>query len=230
MEIDLINIEKAYGKHKVLKSVNLRCRPGTITGIVGRNGAGKTVLFKAICGLVSIDSGEIKIDGQLRKTDSILKQTGVIIEGPAFLSNASGIKNLIYLYTINNKLNKKYLEDVMRKVGLDPKEKKSVSKYSMGMKQRLAIAQAIMEDPECLILDEPFNGLDNKGVDEIRSLLLDLKKSGKTILVASHNPEDIRILCDEVYEMDDGIMTKRSLKVSHFQNQIDVASSINLNH
>lgn len=220
MEIDLINIEKAYGKHKVLKSVNLRCRPGTITGIVGRNGAGKTVLFKAICGLVSIDSGEIKIDGRIKKSGSILKSTGVIIEGPAFLSNASGIKNLMYLYTINNKLDKKYLEDVMRKVGLNPSEKKPVSKYSMGMKQRLAIAQAIMEDPECLILDEPFNGLDNKGVDEIRSLLLDLKKSGKTILVASHNPEDIRILCDEVYEMDDGIMTKRSLKVSYFQNQL----------
>ena len=99
----------------------------------------------------------------------------------------------------------------MKKVGLDPSEKKPVSKYSMGMKQRLAIAQAIMEDPQCLILDEPFNGLDNHGVEEIRSLLLDLKKAGKTILVASHNPEDIRILCDEVYEMDDGIMTKRKM-------------------
>ena len=104
MEIDLINIEKAYGKHKVLKSISLKCYPGTITGIVGRNGAGKTVLFKAICGLVSIDSGEIKIDGKIKKSDSILKSTGVIIEGPAFLSNASGIKNLMYLYTINNKL------------------------------------------------------------------------------------------------------------------------------
>ncbi|SHH67230.1 ABC-2 type transport system ATP-binding protein [Butyrivibrio fibrisolvens DSM 3071] len=211
MEIDLINIEKAYGKHKVLKSISLKCRPGTITGIVGRNGAGKTVLFKAICGLVSIDSGEIKIDGRIKKSGSILSSAGVIIEGPAFLSNASGIKNLMYLYTINNKLDKKHLEDVMRKVGLNPSEKKTVSKYSMGMKQRLAIAQAIMEDPECLILDEPFNGLDNKGVDEIRSLLLDLKKAGKTILVASHNPEDIRILCDEVYEMDDGIMTRKKI-------------------
>lgn len=208
MEINLKNIEKAYGKHKVLKSINLKCRPGTITGIVGRNGAGKTVLFKAICGLVSIDSGEIKIDGKIKNSDSILSSTGVIIEGPAFLSNASGIKNLMYLYTINNRLDRKHLENVMRKVGLNPLEKKPVSKYSMGMKQRLAIAQAIMEDPKCLILDEPFNGLDNHGVDEIRSLLLDLKKSGKTILVASHNPEDIRILCDEVYEMDDGVMTK----------------------
>ena len=135
----------------------------------------------------------------------------MIIEGPAFLSNASGIKNLMYLYTINNRLDRKHLENVMRKVGLNPLEKKPVSKYSMGMKQRLAIAQAIMEDPECLILDEPFNGLDNHGVDEIRSLLLGLKKAGKTILVASHNPEDIRILCDEVYEMDDGIMTKRKM-------------------
>ena len=211
MEIDLINIEKAYGKHKVLKSISLKCRPGTITGIVGRNGAGKTVLFKAICGLVSIDSGEIKIDGKIKNSDSILSSTGVIIEGPAFLSNASGIKNLMYLYTINNRLDRKHLENVMRKVGLNPLEKKPVSKYSMGMKQRLAIAQAIMEDPECLILDEPFNGLDNHGVDEIRSLLLGLKKAGKTILVASHNPEDIRILCDEVYEMDDGIMTKRKM-------------------
>lgn len=204
--IKVINANKFFGKVQVLADVNLECRQGEITGIIGRNGAGKTVLFKAICGLLSLDSGEILIGGKKRQAD-ILPSAGVIIEEPAFLKNYSGMQNLEYLYMLNNKDNRPYLETVLEKVGLDAKSKKHVGRYSMGMRQRLAIAQAIMEDPAFLILDEPFNGLDNQGVKEIRELFLELKKEGKVILLASHNPEDIRMLCDQVYSMEAGRLT-----------------------
>ena len=191
---------------QALTNVNLECRQGEITGIIGRNGAGKTVLFKAICGLLSLDSGEILIGGQKRQAD-ILPSAGVIIEEPAFLKNYSGIQNLEYLYMLNNKNDRLHLETVLEKVGLDAKSKKHVGRYSMGMRQRLAIAQAIMEDPAFLILDEPFNGLDNQGVVEIRNLFLALKREGKVLLLASHNSEDIRVLCDQVYSMEAGRLT-----------------------
>lgn len=203
--IKVINVNKFFGNIQVLHNICLECKQGEITGIIGRNGAGKTVLFKILCGLSSVDSGEIIINGTTRtKQLEILPSAGVIIEEPAFLRNYSGIKNLEYLYMLNNKNDRKYLEGVMEKAGLDPKSKKHVGKYSMGMRQRLAIAQAIMENPDFLILDEPFNGLDNQGVNEIRDLFLSYKKEGKIILVASHNAEDIKILCDHVYSMEAG--------------------------
>ena len=203
-----VNGEKYYGKTQILKMVNLDCEAGEITGIVGRNGAGKTVLFKALCGLITLDAGEVFVGDKKKENGEILKSVGVIIEEPAFISNISGIRNLEYLYMINHKMDKGYLNNIMKKVGLDPNSRKHVGKYSMGMRQRLAIAQAIMENPDILILDEPFNGLDNTGVDEMRVLLQELKKQGKIILVASHNAEDIRILCDRVFQMDGGILTE----------------------
>lgn len=184
----------------------MECGQGEITGIVGRNGAGKTVLFKAICGLLSLDSGEILIDGEKRKRD-VLPSAGIIIEEPAFLKNYTGMQNLEYLYMINHKRDRSYLEGIMERVGLDPRSKKHVGNYSMGMRQRLAIAQAIMEDPAYLILDDPFNGLDQQGVEEMRGLFLELKRDGKVILLASHNAEDIKILCDRVYGMEAGKLT-----------------------
>ena len=205
--IKVKDVCKYFGKTQVLDHVNMECRQGEITGIIGRNGAGKTVLFKIICGLLSLDSGEILINGIKRERQAdVLPSVGIIIEEPAFLKNYSGIKNLEYLYTINNKNNRQYLESIMEKVGLDPKSKKHVGKYSMGMRQRLAIAQSIMEEPEFLILDEPFNGLDSHGVNEMRELFLELKKRGKVILIASHNSEDINILCDNVYSMESGVL------------------------
>lgn len=205
--IKVKDVCKYFGKTQVLDHVNMECRQGEITGIIGRNGAGKTVLFKIICGLLSLDSGEILINGIKRERQAdVLPSVGIIIEEPAFLKNYSGIKNLEYLYMINNKNNRQYLENIMEKVGLDPKSKKHVGKYSMGMRQRLAIAQSIMEEPEFLILDEPFNGLDSHGVNEMRELFLELKKRGKVILIASHNSEDINILCDNVYSMESGIL------------------------
>ena len=205
--IKVKDVCKYFGKTQVLDHVNMECRQGEITGIIGRNGAGKTVLFKIICGLLSLDSGEILINGIKRERQAdVLPSVGIIIEEPAFLKNYSGIKNLEYLYMINHKNNRQYLESIMEKVGLDPKSKKHVGKYSMGMRQRLAIAQSIMEEPEFLVLDEPFNGLDSHGVNEMRELFLELKKRRKVILIASHNSEDINILCDNVYSMESGIL------------------------
>ena len=204
--IKVIGANKYFGKTQALCNVSMECNQGEIVGIIGRNGAGKTVLFKAVCGLLSLDSGEILTGGEIRQSD-ILPSAGIIIEEPSFLRNYTGMQNLEYLYMINHKDDRPYLERVMEKVGLDAKSKKRVGKYSMGMRQRLAIAQAIMENPDYLILDEPFNGLDNHGVGEMRELFLELKKEGKVMLIASHNSEDIKILCDRVYSMESGKLT-----------------------
>ncbi|EHI54809.1 hypothetical protein HMPREF9333_02010 [Johnsonella ignava ATCC 51276] len=201
--ISIQNASKSFGQHKVLDNINLNCEKGFIYGIVGYNGSGKTVLFKSICGFLKPDSGVITINGKSNSDISDFN-LGVIIEAPAYISELSGMDNLTYLYEIKNKRNRKHLEEVMRIVGLDPLSKKKVSRYSMGMKQRLAIAQAIMEEQDILILDEPMNGLDKQGVEDMRNLFIRLKSEGKTILLASHNREDIDILCDYVYEIDSG--------------------------
>ena len=201
--ISIQNVSKSFGKHKVLDNINLNCEKGFIYGIVGYNGSGKTVLFKSICGFIKPDKGIITIQGK-PNSDISSFNLGVIIEAPAYISELSGIDNLIYLYEIKNKRNKKHVEEVMKLVGLDPLIKKKVSKYSMGMKQRLAIAQAIMEGQDILILDEPMNGLDKQGVEDMRNLFTRLRDEGKTIILASHNREDIDILCDHVYEIDSG--------------------------
>lgn len=203
--IKVDNAVKKFDKYIVLDHVNITCNKGEICGIVGRNGSGKTVLFKSICGFVKLNEGTITVNGKVMGKDlRVLKKAGIIIEEPGFLRNKSGMKNLEYLYMINNKRDKKYLRSVMKNVGLDPYSRKKVGKYSLGMRQRLAIAQATMEDQDIIILDEPMNGLDNHGVQEVREYLLQLKKQGKTILIASHNREDIDVLCDKVYEMDNG--------------------------
>lgn len=205
--LEIKNLVKKFKEKTVLNGVSLCCESGKIYGIVGYNGSGKTVLFKCICGFFRPEGGQILMDGKVC-TQNMGQWTnmGIIIEEPAFLKNKSAYQNLKYLYMINHSLNKKLLFDVLERVGLHPEERKKVGKYSMGMKQRLAIAQAIMEDPAVLILDEPMNGLDKTGVKEIRTVLQNLKEEGKIILLASHNKEDIEILCDEVYEMDAGIL------------------------
>ena len=166
------------------------------------------MLFKSICGLYRLDEGEIWIgDKKMKRDIDMLTEAGIIIEEPSFLRNYSGYKNLDFLYRIRNKKNRQHLYEVMRKVGLDPLSKKRVCNYSLGMRQRLAIAQAIMEEQPILILDEPMNGLDKRGVSEMRKFFMELKNQGKTILMASHNKEDIDMLCDHVYEMDAGALT-----------------------
>lgn len=200
---------KSFKGAKVLEDVELNCKSGQIYGIVGHNGSGKTVLFKCICGFFDCDQGNIWVNGKIMGSDiDMLTDAGIIIEEPGFMRRWSAYRNLEFLYTIRNKKDKNYLYSVLEKVGLDPKDKKPVGKYSLGMRQRYAIAQAIMENPDILILDEPMNGLDKDGVKEMRELFLQIKAEGKLILLASHNREDIEVLCDEVYEMEDGVLNK----------------------
>ena len=176
-----------------------------IHGIIGANGSGKTVLMKCICGFLLPDSGRVLIDGrQVGKAFDFPPSLGLIIETPGFLPSRSGISNLKLQAAIRHRAKKEDLIRAMERVGLDPGLRKPVGKYSLGMRQRLGLAQAIMEDPKLLILDEPFNGLDQKGAAEIRSLLLQLKQEGKTILLSSHNQTDIDTLCNTVLELGAG--------------------------
>ena len=205
--IEVQNVVKRFRDQVVLKNVLISFEKGKIHGIVGRNGSGKTVLFKCICGLMHPEEGVIRVNGKRVGRDvDMPEDIGAIIEAPGFLPNYSGYKNLRFLANIRRKIGKEEILNVLKTVGLDPESRKHVGKYSLGMRQRLGIAQAIMEDPEILILDEPMNGLDNAGVQDIRALLLELKAQGKTILLASHNHEDIAALCDTVHEMDGGVL------------------------
>ena len=162
-------------------------------------------MFKLITGYLSPTGGRVVVSGkEIGKDIDFADNIGIIIENPGFLKGYTGFKNLAYLAGIRNVIGKEEIRESMEKVGLDPDSNKKVGKYSLGMKQRLGIAQAIMENPEILILDEPMNSLDNQGVEEIRKLLMELRDEGKTIVLASHNKEDIEILCDKVCEMDRG--------------------------
>ena len=210
---DVIVIDKLTKSFKgktVLEDVNMRLQEGRIYGVVGDNGSGKTVLLKLICGFMKPDSGTVTVnDKVIGKDADFPENTGIIIEAPGFLPNYSGMKNLEYLASIRGKIGKEQIESAMKTVGLDPSSKLRVGKYSLGMKQRLGIAQAIMEDQQLLILDEPMNALDKDAVKEMRKLFLSFKASGKTMLVVSHNEGDISTLCDEVYEFDGARIKRR---------------------
>lgn len=206
--IKIERVNKIFGETTVLSNVNANFESGKIHGIIGRNGSGKTMLMKCICGFVPITSGSIYINGkEMKKNFDTPDNVGVIIETPGFLPSYNAYKNLKFLADISGKASKKQIFDVINQVGLDPKSKKIVGKYSLGMRQRLGLAQAIMENPDILILDEPMNGLDKDGVSDMREYLLKQKEQGKTILIASHAAEDIEILCDSVCEMDKGVLT-----------------------
>lgn len=203
--IEINHVTKKFGDDVILHDINISMEQGKVYGISGNNGSGKTVLMKCICGFLPVTEGMIRVGGKIIGAEVDFPESiGVIIETPGFLTNLTGMRNLEILAGLQGKITKNEIREAICKAGLDPGLKKSVAKYSLGMRQRLGIAQAIMEDPEFLILDEPFNGLDKHGVEDIRNLLLGLKKDGKTIILASHNSEDIRILCDKVYEMDGG--------------------------
>ena len=206
--IKVENVSKDFAQERVLRSVTRKFESGLIHGIVGNNGSGKTVLMKCICGFLVPTEGKITVNGQIVGKDvDFPGNMGLIIETPGFLANVSGVKNLEILASLNKKIGLSEIAEAIRTVGLDPKLNKPVGKYSLGMRQRLGIAQAIMEDPKLLILDEPLNGLDKHGVAEMRTLIKSLKAKGKTILLASHNQADIDELCDTVCEMDAGVMT-----------------------
>ncbi len=199
------NLTKKFKEATVLDNVNITFESGKVHGLIGRNGSGKTMLMKCICGIVPPTSGEIIVnEKRIGKDVDIPENVGVIIETPGFLPNYSGFNNLKFLAKIKNKIGKDEIRNAIQSVGLNPDDKKHVGKYSLGMRQRLGLAQAIMENPELLILDEPMNGLDKDGVCDMRQYLLTLKEQGKTILIASHSAEDIDVLCDTVCEMDKG--------------------------
>lgn len=207
--IEVRNVHKKWGNNTVLKSVDLTVEQSEIIGIIGHNGSGKTVLMKCICGFITPDSGEITVSGKrLGKDVDIPKNIGLIIETPGFLPNFSGYNNLAQLANIRRKIGRKEIRAAMERVGLNPDDKKHVGKYSLGMRQRLGIAQAIMEDPDILILDEPLNGLDKEGVADMRGLFLQLKQAGKAIIIASHNSVDIDVLCDKVFEISKGVLIR----------------------
>ncbi len=206
--ISVQNLSKEFGPDRVLKNVSREFERGKIHGIVGNNGSGKTVLMKCICGFLIPTEGTVIVNGKrVGKDVDFPPDLGIIIETPGFLPGVTGVKNLEILASLNKKIGLSGIADAIRRVGLDPRMKKPVGKYSLGMRQRLGIAQAMMDDPELLILDEPLNGLDKHGVREMRELIKGLRSEGKTILLASHNQGDIDELCDTVCEMDAGVMT-----------------------
>ena len=203
--IEVKNVNVTIGKNEILQDISAAFETGKIHGLIGRNGSGKTVLMKCICGFMKPTSGEVFVGGkQIGKEVDFAPDTGVIIETPGFVPFYSGYRNLKILAGLNHKIGKEEIEEAMRTAGLDPKLKRHVKKYSLGMRQRLGIAQAIMEKPKLLILDEPFNGLDKEGVEQMRTYFLELKKQGVTILLSSHTSEDIKLLCDTVTEMEKG--------------------------
>ncbi|MDQ5924770.1 MULTISPECIES: ATP-binding cassette domain-containing protein [Peptostreptococcaceae] len=210
--IKIENYTQKIKKDIILNDINLHLKENKIYGFVGRNGSGKSILFKGICGLLNISNGKIIIKGkEIGKDIDFYDNLGAVLDGAGFLPNLSSFDNLKLLASIRNKISDSDIKSALNKVGLDPNDKKKYKKYSLGMKQKLALAQAIMENPELLILDEPFNGLDSYSVKDIREMLIDYKKEGKTILISSHIKEDIDILCDEVYELDRGNINKLNI-------------------
>ena len=206
--ISVQSVSKSFGEAEVLHEVSHDFESGKIHGIVGNNGSGKTVLMKCICGFLLPTKGRILVYGRQVGCDmDFPEDAGIIIETPGFLPNLTGMKNLELLASLRRRIEKGAIRQAIARVGLDPDMKKPVGKYSLGMRQRLGIAQAIMENPSLLILDEPLNGLDKLAVVQMRSLIRELREQGKTILLASHNQQDIEELCDTVCEMDAGILT-----------------------
>ncbi len=207
--IHISNACKEIKGQKILDIINLTIEDGKTYGFIGRNGSGKTMLMKAICGFISLNSGSITVNGKtIGKDIDFPPDTGIIIEKPAFIPYMSAVDNLTLLAEIRKKIGRTEIEEVIRKVGLDPHNKKKVKAFSLGMKQRLAFAQAIMESPTLLILDEPMNALDKEGVVFVRNMLQEMKSKGITILICSHISDDIDMLCDRVFEMERGVLTE----------------------
>jgi ABC-2 type transport system ATP-binding protein len=208
--IQVEGLEKRFRGEVILTGVDMLLEKGKIYGLVGMNGSGKTVLMKCICGFLQPTEGKVTVEGKVIGKDIDFPHSlGLMLETPGFIPYMSGKSNLKNLALIKNKIGDREIEEAMQLVGLNPKLKKRVSKYSLGMRQRLGIAQAIMEKPELLILDEPFNGLDAQGVEDIRKLLMKLKEEGVTILLASHYDEDIRTLCEDVYLVQNHQVAKK---------------------
>ena len=223
--ITVENVSKQYGRNSVLRGISVQLYERAIYGLVGANGCGKTTLMRCICGFSQLTSGYIVVNGcliggrsALRRNPELAKadagiisrvsdfapNTGVIIETPGFLPHETGLQNLMLLAAMSGRADRLRVRRAMIELGLDPDEKKQVWKYSLGQRQRLGFAQAFMEDPDVLILDEPFNAMDKASMEEVHDLLQRFKAQDKTVLLASHSTEDIARACDVIYEMEDG--------------------------
>lgn len=213
MKIEVSNVSRKLGNEEVLKNINLELEPGKIYGFIGRNGSGKTMLFRTICGFLKPDTGYVKVDGRdLYKNNEFPKDTAALLEKPNYISDLTGFENLKLLSKIKNIINDDQIMETLKLVNLENEADKKFKKYSLGMKQKLGIAGVLMEDPKIMILDEPFNGLDDESAEKIRKILLKEKEKGKLILIATHIKEDIEILGDVIYKMDKGVIKSKDEK------------------
>ncbi len=209
MKVEINNVTKKIGNELVLNNINLKFDNGKIYCIIGRNGSGKTILLKSICGFVKPTTGSILADGiDIYKENVFPKNTGATFENPEYLPNLSGYENLKMIAAIQNIITDKDIEKTMKKINLYEEKDKLFKKYSLGNKQKVAIAQAIMENPELLILDEPFNGLDNNTIKNLIDILEVMKKEGKTIIIATHIKDDIEKISDKIYTIQNGEIIK----------------------
>lgn len=207
MKLIADNISKKIGNKEILKNISIQLESGNVYGFVGRNGSGKTMLFRALSGLMTISSGRILLDSkELHKDIRVLNNMGIVIENAGLYPELTGFENLKILAKLNKKINDAQIKSAICRVGLEPDDKRTFKKYSLGMKQRMVIAQAIMESPDILMLDEPTNALDEEGVELIRKIIKEEKERGAMVLIASHNKEDIEILTDKVFLMNNGVL------------------------
>ncbi|MBQ2745940.1 MAG: ATP-binding cassette domain-containing protein [Lachnospiraceae bacterium] len=210
MYIEVKNVTKKIGSNTVLSGINVGMNTGKIYGLKGKNGSGKTMLMRIISGLITATEGEVVIGGKILGKDmSFPESIGLLIENPAFLPSYSGFDNLKMIASIKNIISDEEIKAVIERVGLDPEDKKKYKKYSLGMKQKLGIACAIMEKPDIIILDEPVNAVDEEGVKIIREILDELKKEDKVVILACHDKEELFYLSDEIIEIDGGIIKKQ---------------------
>ena len=205
MYIKITDVNKTIKKAPILRDINLEFTGGKVYGLRGKNGSGKTMLMRAICGLITPDSGIIDIDGKILGKDiSFPESIGVLIENPAFIGNYIGFKNLKVLASIQNRIGDEQIRKALEDIGLDPDDKRTYRKYSLGMKQKLGIAAAVMENPDIIILDEPINALDEVSVEKVHDILEEQKKRGAVIIIACHDKEELDQLSDEIIEISDG--------------------------
>ena len=210
MKLVLNDVCKEIRKKVILSHISIELESGKIYAFVGENGSGKTMLFRAISGLMDLTSGSITLDGkELHKDFEVLPNLGLTIENAGLYPELTGFENLKLLAKLNKKIGDEEIREAIRRVGLDPKDRRSFRKYSLGMKQRIVVAQAVMEKPDILLLDEPTNALDEDGVDLVRKIILEEKERGALVLIADHNPEDVRLLADKVYRISRGAVTEK---------------------
>ena len=205
MYIKCENVNKTIGKNVILKNVNLSLSGGCIYGLWGKNGSGKTMLMRMLAGLIRPTAGKVCIDGK-ELTHGFPSSMGILIENPDFLQEYTGFQNLKLLAGLRGVITDSQIRSTMEKIGLDPDDKRVFRKYSLGMRQRLGIACAVMESPELLLLDEPINALDVKGVTMVKKILEEEKASGALIVISCHDADEMEALADVIYAIEDGVI------------------------